>query len=139
MEQEIFDLLFNCRKMIEDTLLSIPDQGSQRKYQAKNIDDENESFSLVINRKGHLNKNTLTYLSSSRFGVMVRLDMRGAPHNDVETPHVHIFDEIHNNGRDAIHLSKLTDITILEDIYDSLSFFLEYNNFEEIDIDTTLF
>lgn len=29
MEQEIFDLLFNCRKMIEDTLLSIPDQGSQ--------------------------------------------------------------------------------------------------------------
>ena len=53
--------------------------------------------------------------------------------------HGHIFDEIHNNGRDAIHLSKLTDITILEDIYDSLSFFLEYNNFEEIDIDTTLF
>lgn len=70
---------------------------------------------------------------SKRFGILVRLDMSGSPHDDrfgnsVDTPHVHIFDEEHNNGRWAIPLSDLSDSEIIFELYDSLVLFLKYNN-----------
>ncbi len=139
MEDELFQQLFLCRKIIIDTLIKLPPQGEQSTYAARKIDDESEEFQVIVNRKGHLNPDNLTYQLISRYGILVRIDMSGAPHEDVDTPHVHIFNEEYDNGRIAIALQEIKDVSLLQDIYDSFTFFLQYNNIKEVDIDTPLF
>lgn len=139
MDEETYILLFNCRKILVDQLIKLPLSGEQRNYNAFKKNDERETFNVIINRKGHLNPDNLTYQLSSRFGVLIRIDMSGAPHEDVETPHIHIFDKEHDFGRKAIALSEITDVDLLEDIVDSFEYFLRYNNFEQYTIDSSLF
>lgn len=139
MEDELFQQLFKCKKIITETLLKLPEQGEQKFYNARKIDDESEEFTVIVNRKGYLNPDKLTYQLTSRYGILVRIDMSGAPHESVETPHVHIFDEKHDNGRIAFALQDITDVSLLQDIYDSFIFFLSYNNIKAGDIDQSLF
>lgn len=144
MEKETFDLLFTCFKIIQDNMLTIPPGGEQSSYLVIKHDDDRETFNMFVNRRGYLNPNKLTYVLRSRFGVLIRLDMNGAPHCNydgklIDTPHLHIFNEENNFGKNAIHLSELTDIDLLVDIHESLVYFLKYNNIELIDINVELF
>ena len=61
---------------------------------------------------------------------MIRSDVIGATHENVPTPHVHIFDAAHNNGRVAVPLSDFLNYSPTTDIKESLAEFLKYNNFD---------
>lgn len=144
MEPETFDMLFKCLKILEETMIKFPEFGTQKNYSAVKHDDEREVFNLMINRKGHLNEDYLTYQLTSRYGILVRLDMDGSPHEDregnlVDTPHLHIFDEENGFGKFAVSLSDVVELNIIKDLYDSLSCFMEYNNIRPVDFDLTLF
>lgn len=134
MENEKFNELLLITKYIQKNKIDFPDYGTQNTHAIFAENDINNKFQLIINRKGHLRRDNLTYqMMSKKFGVLVRLDMSGSPHDDrfgnsVDTPHVHIFDEEHNNGRWAIPLSDLSDSEIIFELYDSLIIFLKYNN-----------
>lgn len=140
MEQALFDELFNCLKILEKQILEFPHIGSQNRHHFKSPELINEKFDMLINRKGHLNIDNLTYLMrSKRHGLMVRLDMTGPPHVglngvDIDTPHVHIFDEEHYNGTQVEPLNKISDEEIINELHDSLVAFLLYNN---VDIKNT--
>lgn len=59
--------------------------------------------------------------------------MTGPPHVglngiDIDTPHVHIFDEDHYNGTQVEPLNKISDEEIINELHDSLVAFLLYNN-----------
>ena len=129
MESNCFQELLNCIKLLEQKTIQFPDVGKQRKYRLYCISDKNEKFELIINRKGHLNQQNLTYqlMSHTLKGVLVRLDCNGAPHDDVDTPHVHIFDEEHDYGRIAIGLGDL-EVNLANELLDSLIYFLDYTN-----------
>ncbi|WP_225364532.1 DUF6978 family protein, partial [Lentilactobacillus parakefiri] len=62
--------------------------------------------------------------------VLLRIDLVGATHRGIPTPHVHIFDDEHDNGFLAIPLDKLEKYNLTEDIIESLQEFLKYNNFD---------
>lgn len=134
MENEKFNELLLIVKYLQKNKIDFPDYGTQNIHTIIAENEFNNKFQLVINRKGHLRRDNLTYqMMSKRFGILVRLDMSGSPHDDrfgnsVDTPHVHIFDEEHNNGRWAIPLSDLSDSEIIFELYDSLVLFLKYNN-----------
>ena len=78
--QETFNDLFSCIKILERNQLTIPSVGFQRKYNLTKEFLEDEKFGLIINRKGHLNAENLTYIMSSKTygGILVRLDISGA-------------------------------------------------------------
>lgn len=105
-------------------------------------EDLSENLNMLINRKGHIDKNKLTYIMNSKIlGQMIRLDMSGTSHigfegEDIPTPHVHIFDDAHNQGKIAVPLSSICNTPLGEELIESLFFFLKYNNvsMEEISI-----
>lgn len=143
MDDSTFNLLFECVKILEKQLITIPNFGKQKNYVARKENDTKEEFNLIINRKGHLNNHKLTYQLTSRHGILIRLDMNGPPHENsngelIETPHIHIFSSAYNDGKKAISLSNITNEELTEDIYSSLIFFLSYNNIQEPDINNEL-
>lgn len=134
MDNEKFNELMEIIKYFQKNKLVFPEYGTQNSHLLFSENDFDNKFRLIINRKGHLRQDILTFqMISTKYGILVRLDMSGSPHDDkygnsVETPHVHIFDEEHNNGRWAIPLSDLDDSEIIYELYDSLVIFLKYNN-----------
>lgn len=134
-QQEEFDMLFSCLKIIDEDKLNFPEAGSQNYHNLFKHLDREEKFKLLINRKGHLNKQNLTYIMNSQSfkGLLVRLDMTGPPHvgldgNEIDTPHVHIFDKNHNFGSVVEPLADISNIAIKNELRDSLEAFLVYNN-----------
>lgn len=125
----LFQELLKCIKILKSRSVAFPEPGSQNKYQLMRKSDESVQFSMIINRKGHLNKNNLTYqmISHTLKNVLVRLDCSGAPHNDVPTPHIHIFDREHDFGRKAIGLQDI-EADLANELLESLYYFLDYNN-----------
>jgi len=139
MDNTKYDMLLKIIKFFKKkTNFEFPDYGTQNFHDIVSKEDPDLIFKLLINRKGHVRENSLSYqMSSLKFGPIVRLDMTGPAHDSkdgflIETPHVHIFDERHNNGRWAIPLSEINDEKIINVLYDSLIIFLLYNN-----VDTT--
>ena len=129
-----FQELLNCVKILEKNIINLPPVGSQRKYKIQKYDDKLEKFVLVANRKGHLNLKNLTYMMISHsLGALLRLDCNGAPHDEVPTPHLHIFDKEHDNGRLAIGLSDL-GLDLSQDLIASLIWFLDENKVEHGDV-----
>lgn len=134
MDNELFGNLMALIKVLKKEKIDFPDYGTQNYHELHQIDEANNQFKLLINRKGHLREDALTYqMMSRKYGILVRLDVTGSPHDDIDgnpvyPPHVHIFDEAHNNGRWAVSLSEITDTELVEEIYDSLLVFLRYNN-----------
>lgn len=134
-QQEEFDMLFSCLKIIDEDKLNFPEVGSQNYHNLYKYQNKEEKFKLLINRKGHLNKQNLTYIMNSQRlkGLLVRLDMTGPPHigidgKKIDTPHVHIFDKNHNFGSIVEPLSRISNIIIKNELRDSLEAFLVYNN-----------
>ena len=46
----------------------------------------------------------------------------------IPTPHLHIFTDEYDNGRIAVPLNEITDIILVNEIIDSLEFFMDYTN-----------
>lgn len=136
MEDNLYEQLLNLIKIVKKQSIDFPEYGNQNFHTILDKNDVENKFKLLINRKGHLRTDALTYqMMSEKHGVMVRLDMTGTPHDDkdgnsVDTPHLHIFDERHNMGSWAIPLSEITDQEIIYELLDSLTVFLRYNTVE---------
>lgn len=132
-----FQQLLETIKIFQETYIELPTIKNQKKCEVISKYDENEKFVLIINRKGNKNVKNLSFLINSKtYGKrMVRLDMNGAPHDNpdgvvVPTPHLHIHDEKHRDGKIAIPLETVNDKEFLNELYDSMMFFLEYNCIE---------
>lgn len=130
-------------KQLEEAVVSLPISGEQRHYEAHKIDDPTVKFTLTVNRKGHQNPDTLTFVFKSRHGIINRLDMVGTPHDNpdgqaIDTPHFHIYNDLYRQGRVAIALSDITDDDLIDDIIGALQYFMTYNNIVEVDINDQL-
>lgn len=77
-------------------------------------------------------------MRSNSNGTMFRYDICGAAHNGIPTPHLHIFDSMHNTGQNVIYGKKLISLGLLTSVKNNhdihfildtcLPNFLEYNN-----------
>ncbi|GFK24924.1 DUF6978 family protein [Tetragenococcus halophilus] len=136
MEDKKYNELLELIKLLRKNTIEFPDNGKQNSYKLTAKDNISLTFELLINRKGHLRENVLTFLmKSENDGIMVRLDMTGPPHASKEgvlldTPHVHIFNEKYNEGKWAVSLSDIDDENIIYKLHDGLNVFLKYNNVE---------
>ena len=145
MDDSLYQQLLNTIKLFKKQSVNFTEYGTQNFHNLYDKHDTENKFKLLINRKGHLRTDVLTYqMISEKHGIMVRLDMTGTPHDDkngnsVETPHLHIFDEEHNMGRWAIPLSEITDQEIIYELLDSLTVFLSYNTVETKNLKIPIF
>jgi hypothetical protein len=139
--QLYFEQLMALVKILTRKYIEFPTSGHQSKYSVVAKNEHDELFELIVNRKGHIRQDILTYVMRSKNygGILIRIDMSGVPHENkagdlVETPHLHIYDEAHQNGAEAIALSEVTDLALLTEITDSFLFFLEKNKVDQTDI-----
>lgn len=130
MENNKYGELENVTKVTNQNNITCAKFGDQRAYLAHAISNDSIKFRVLQNRKGHLNKHNLTYiLFYKKDEIMVRVDISGAVHDKIKTPHIHIFDETHNNGKNAIPISKIKGYTGSDEVVKSFSEFLNYCNF----------
>ncbi len=134
MNDEILNEIINCLKILKSNSLNIPENRKQAYTKFMNNHDEEDIYKLLVNRKGRVRENPLSYtFFSEKLGRMIRLDMTGSPHEDIhenliETPHVHIFDETHNDGKIVEPLSYITDEVLIHELRDSLIAILLFCN-----------
>lgn len=127
MDEFTYKRLIQCLKILNNNILEFPEQGKQNVHYAYNLNNRKEKFELLINRKSHYNPDYLTLiLRSTNNGTLVRFDINGQIHNDVETPHVHIFNEQYDFGRKAIPLSNIADFDLNLSLRDALLIFMDY-------------
>lgn len=143
MDNTQYNKIMSYLKQLEEAVVSLPISGEQRHYEAHKIDDPTIKFTLIVNRKGHQNPDTLTFVFKSRHGIINRLDMVGTPHDnpdgqEIDTPHLHIYNDSYRQGRVAIALSNITDDYLIDDIIGALQYFMTYNNIIEVDINDQL-
>lgn len=134
MNDDILQEIIKCLKILKSNSLNIPENRQQAYTIFANTYNEEDIYKLLINRKGRVRENPLSYtFFSEKLGRMIRLDMTGSPHEDInekliETPHVHIFDEAHNNGKIVEPLNYITDQDLIHELRDSLIAILEFCN-----------
>ncbi|WP_165982066.1 DUF6978 family protein [Macrococcoides canis] len=134
MDNETFSILMDKVKIFTNTFRELPIQSEEKTYKLTHLIDNEEKFTLRINRKGHRNKDNLTIIihSDTLHSQMVRFDVNGSDHTnfpagvDIPTPHVHIFTDEFQNGQIAIPLNEITDIILINELIDSLEFFIDY-------------
>lgn len=131
MENSTYNYLHELPKVLNNKRLYCSPYGKQTAFTGRGILKPDEKFRVVQNRKGHRRNNNLTYLLlHKQNNIMIRIDINGQEHDGVDTPHVHIFDEEHENGRIAIPLSDLPNYDPTDDVVKSLYEFLKYNEFD---------
>ncbi|MCJ1662631.1 hypothetical protein MT340_010110 [Staphylococcus sp. NRL 16/872] len=136
MENESYNRLLKMIKDFEQEIIKLAGVGQQSNHKLIHYIDKDEKFTLIVNRKGHRNKDNLTLLlhSATEKSLMVRFDVNGSDHSNppndtrIPTPHLHIFSEEYDNGRIAIPLSKLSNKELEDELMDSLEFFMDYTN-----------
>lgn len=129
MDEFTYKRLMECIKILNNNILEFPEQGEQNIHFAYNLKNKKEKFELLINRKSHYNPDYLTLiLRATNNGTLVRFDINGQTHNDVETPHVHIFNEKYDFGTKAIPLSQIADFNLNLSLRDALLIFMDYTN-----------
>lgn len=135
MEDNKYIKLHQYPKVLNQTHLYCAVQGTQEAYNGHAVFKSSEIFRVIQARKGKRRKNDLTYvLMYKKSEIMLRIDLIGATHNGIDTPHVYIFDQEHSDGFDAIPLSNLNNYNPTNDVVQSLYDFLQYNNFETKEI-----
>ncbi|TFI67833.1 hypothetical protein CKN63_03265 [Carnobacterium divergens] len=140
MEQKVYENLLKCVKILVENDFNYPGNGIQSKHMLHEKEFYKNKFNLIINRKGRERSDCLSYLMFSESkGILVRLDMTGPPHTDrygidIDTPHVHIFDEEHNDGKFVEPLATITDKNIKGELIESLVVFFKYLNIDLTDI-----
>lgn len=136
MDEFTYKRLIQCLKILNNNILEFPEQGKQNIHYAYNLNNRKEKFELLINRKSHYNPDYLTLiLRSTNNGILVRFDINGQIHNDVETPHVHIFNEQYDFGRKAIPLSNIADFDLNLSLRDALLIFMDYTKISTSNIE----
>lgn len=131
MENDRYVELHQLPKVTNKSKLYCALPGEQQIYYGHAVFNDKELFKVIQVRKGHIRKKDLTYvLMYKKSEVLLRIDLVGATHRGIPTPHVHIFDDEHDNGFLAIPLDKLEKYNLTEDIIESLQEFLKYNNFD---------
>ncbi|MBO8442122.1 MAG: hypothetical protein IAA89_06835 [Firmicutes bacterium] len=143
MNDSEYDYLHELPKQLIDEDLddmSFAQLGEQKKFNGHGIFVSNEKFTVIQVRKGKRRKTDLTYiLMYNKTNSMVRVDIVGAAHHGVPTPHIHIFDDKHNQGDDVIAIADLDNYDPTDDIVSSFMEFLKYNNFRNVSVQTKLF
>lgn len=135
MKDSEYNKLHVLSKQLNKNRISCAANGTQEKFEGHSTFNKNEKFTIIQNRKGKRRKDNLTYvLLHNSSQIMIRIDINGASHQKVPTPHVHIFDDKHNQGLTAIPLKELKDYDSTDDIINSLIEFIKYNNFNLNDI-----
>ena len=135
MKNSEYKALHDLPKKTKSTHLLCVANGQQANYDGFALLEPSNTFKVIQNRKGHRRTNCLSYmLFHHKSEKMVRIDLKGKPHEGVATPHVHIFDDQHQNGQHAIPLTNLVNYNCTDEIVTSLMEFLKYNNFEISDI-----
>ncbi|KRK80089.1 MULTISPECIES: DUF6978 family protein [Companilactobacillus] len=130
MEATDYSQLMKLDKDSDSNLLAVPARGLQKYFKLKGKFTSKEKFDSIVCRTGHINKNKLTLiLISKSHGPMMRFDVIGADHNDIPTPHLHIF----NGGDSIINQTILTKDQLPEPLKNCLN---DLNNVVE---DFTLF
>ena len=131
MDNQTYQQLHDLPKELDNPNISVAAPFSQVILPGRGKFVPKKKFIVIQNRKGHHRKNNLSYLLRSNSGTLIRIDINGKTHSHVPTPHVHIFDEAHQNGVDAFPLAKLKNyLSQSTDVSESLLAFLDYNNFE---------
>ncbi|CBL91481.1 MULTISPECIES: DUF6978 family protein [Leuconostoc] len=128
--QQLFTQLKQLAKLVEGNSVTVPAFSKESRTLLKDKATRNSKFDLIINKKGHRNKDIFSLvIMSSNYPdkIMMRLDYSGSSHKGVETPHVHIFDEQHDFGSKAISLQNLSSIMINQ-YMDALTWFLKENS-----------
>lgn len=136
MSDTNFEELFSCLKLLLNDTIELPDFGFQKTEKIKDAYNDNSKFDLIMNRKGHYNKEKMTYVMYSSYyrGALIRLDLTGPDHYNyntgehIPTPHLHIMNEEYENGRIAVALDDIDNFVFRLDLAGSLISFLEYNN-----------
>lgn len=130
MEKSLYESLLKKIKIFENNIVRLPIPGEQSKHTLIHIIDDSEKFRLIINKKGHRNPDNLTILlnSMSYKSPMIRFDVNGSDHAQVPTPHLHIFTEEYDNGKIVIPLSDITNKELVNELLDSLEFFMNFAN-----------
>ncbi|CAJ1202392.1 hypothetical protein CPR19088_GLDEOEPO_00979 [Companilactobacillus paralimentarius] len=130
MEKKDFLKLKNLEKDSDLNLLVIPASGLQKYFKLKGKFTSKEKFDSIVSRTGHVNKNKLTIvLNSKSHGPMMRFDVIGTDHNDIPTPHLHIF----NGGESIMDQTVLSSDELPEQLKKCV------NNLDNIVEDFTLF
>lgn len=120
MDNQMYAETLRVVKLMDKNKLEFPEHGLQSKHSAKNKLNPYDRYILIVNRKGHKRENTLSYqMNSKTNGKIARIDMTGPPHDDrfgnpIPTPHAHIFDDNHNQGRWAVPLEDITNYEIID-------------------------
>ncbi|MBK0040790.1 MULTISPECIES: hypothetical protein [unclassified Leuconostoc] len=130
LQNLLFDKLKSLAKLVVNNEIHVPSFSNETRTDLEAQVNDNIRFELIINRKGHRNKNifSLVFLSPRYDNkIMTRLDYSGTSHKGVETPHVHIYDEKHDFGKNALPLSALSADDI-KTYMDALDWFLNDNN-----------
>ncbi|WP_204119962.1 DUF6978 family protein [Levilactobacillus wangkuiensis] len=133
MENPKYQKLHNYPKTINRKKIFCAAQGEQRFINGHATFNADEEFKVIQVRKGRIRKEDLTYVLMYK-NIMLRIDLIGATHHGIPTPHVHIFDDAHDNGRDVISLSDVNNYDPTTDVVGSLASFLRYNNFDLTDV-----
>lgn len=129
MDNSTYIDIHNLPKTLNNSKIQCAPLGDERSFNGHATFKTDEKFRVIQNRKGHKFK-ILTYVLMHNSGIMLRIDIKGTPHNGLDTPHVHIYDDKHEQGRLAIPLSELEDYESTDEIIESLIAFLDYNNFD---------
>lgn len=96
MDRKTYDKLLFLDKILNNVLVNLPKEGEQRNYLAQALYETQYKFMVVMNRKGH-KKKRLSMMMISKEGPMMRFDIIGKPHQQMPTPHLHIFTNENNN------------------------------------------
>lgn len=142
MDKENYEKLLKKIKVFEKNIVNLPGIGEQTKHNLTQIIDKSEKFKLIINKKGHRNSENLTIILNSitHKCSMVRFDVNGSDHANppnnerIPTPHIHIFTDEYMNGGIAIPLHEIDDIELIDELLDSLEFFIDYTNIKRKDV-----
>lgn len=129
LQDQLLLKLTNLSKIVVNNEIYIPAFSNETRTKIVSEVNDDIKFELIINRKGHRNKNifSLVFMSPNfENKIMMRLDYSGTSHAGIETPHVHIFDEAHDFGKRAVLLEELSEIQI-NNYSDSLDWFLMTN------------
>lgn len=135
IETTHFEELLNLEKRCDKLNLDLPVFGEQLKYGVSGIFKPDEHFVALVNRKGHVRTDNLTFMMRSKTsGVMFRFDVVGSDHNGIPTPHLHVFDSRHDNGRQVLYGEALgslnVDATDPDILIKALTKFLAHNHVE---------
>lgn len=137
LNQQLFIQLKQLAKLVEGNRITIPAFSKQSRTVLKDKATTNSKFDLIINKKGHRNKDVFSLVIMSNNypdKIMMRLDYSGSTHRGVETPHVHIFDEQHEYGSKAVSLADLSSFAVGQ-YMDALQWFLEENSVDVVGVE----